>query len=397
MSPVATTSATLVEAPWVLPIVRPPIQDGAVLVDGEGVVLAVGRRREVRAVAPLGAQRVFAGDVVLPSLVNAHLHLELSCLARAGLPRGEGLVAWVRALIAKRASLDAAAVSAGVAAGLDELRASGIGALGDVTSGLAGAEVPSSAPFEGLRFHEALGARPDDAGRVLAEARMRAARDAGPLRSTLAAHSPATCSELLLRAIAATSGPISLHLAEDPAERQLLARGDGAWASLLLERGLPVPTGGGLSPVALAERLGLLSERTLAVHCVDVDDGDAAILARSRATVVLCPRSNRFLGLPAAPAAALLAAGVRLGLGTDSLASSPSLSILEEAAALALPAARSLEAATLGGARALGLPHRGAIAPGLRPGLIALDVVVGRRRPEDAVLEQPRAEVAWVS
>jgi len=395
VSAVATTSATLVEAPWVLPIVRPPIEDGAVLVDGEGVVLAVGRRRDVRARAPLGTRRVFAGDVVLPALVNAHLHLELSCLARAGLPRGEGLVAWVRALIAKRASLDAASVSAGLGAALDELRAAGIGALGDVTSGLAGGEIPTSAPFEGLRFHEALGARPEDAERVLADARGRAARDAGPLRVALAAHSPATCSEPLLRAIAETPGPISLHLAEDPAERRLLAQGDGAWASLLAERSLPVPSGGGLSPVALAVRLGLLSERTLAVHCVDVDEADIAILARSRATVLLCPRSNHFLGLPAAPAAALLAAGARLALGTDSLASSPSLSILEEAAALGLPAARSLEAATLGGAHALGLAHRGAIASGLRPGLIALDVVVGRRRPEEAILEQPRAEVTW--
>jgi cytosine/adenosine deaminase-related metal-dependent hydrolase len=209
--------------------------------------------------------------------------------------------------------------------------------------------------------------------------------------------SAASPSATRLRSGRAVSSPLSIHLAEDPAERELLAKGDGAWAELLRERGLPVRAGEAISPTQLAARAGLLGPRTLAVHCVDVDGTDIAILAKSGATAVLCPRSNRYLGLPAAPASALDAAGVKLALGTDSLASSPSLSVLEEAAAVALPPERALRAATRGGALALGLPHRGAIVPGARPGLVALDVVVGRRRPEAALLEQPRARLVWVN
>ncbi|MBI3726118.1 amidohydrolase family protein [bacterium] len=388
------------EARWVLPIAAPPIKDGAILVDSTGEIVQVGKRDEVRRAAPAGVERIDAGELVHPALVNAHLHLELSALAGA-LAGGRGLVAWVRELIARRAPLDAKAVAHGVALAVSELLSCGTGALGDTASGLAGNELPEDAPFLGARFHEALGAKPEDWEKALASARDRARAPSGNLRAALAAHAPATCSEELLAAVASASAgePVSVHLAEDPAERRLLVSGDGAWAELLRERGIarPFSPERAASPVRVAARAGLLGPRTLAVHLLDVDDDDVRELAASGASAVLCPRSNRFLGLGAPPASKLAAAGVPLALGTDSLASSPSLNVLEEAAALAIDPVSALRAATLGGARALGEQSLGAFVPGARPGIVARDAVVGARRPEAALLEQPRASARWIA
>jgi len=388
---------TLLLATWVLPISSPPVRDGAVLLAPDGRILAVGPRQQVRASAPSRTRPVFAGEILMPALVNAHVHLELSALA-GKLPAGRGLVPWVRALLAARPALDATTVRESVARALAELHAAGTGALGDVTSGLAGAEIPVRPPFAGIRFHEALAGRPEDAEAALARAQAHARDEHGPLAPALAAHSPATCSARLLAAIARASAgkQVSVHLAEDPSERTLFATGEGAWAELRSERDIPLPPGNG-SPTAILAASGLLGPRTLAVHAIDLDASDRALLAASGATAVLCPRSNRFLGVGAPDAARLQAAGIPLALGTDSLGSSPSLSILEEAAALGIDPALAIRAATQGGAHALGLAHMGSLEPGKRPGVIAVDAVVGRRSPEGALIEQPRATVRWVA
>lgn len=389
---------SLLEARWVLPISGPPVRDGAVLLAHDGRILAVGPRHSVRSLA-VRTRPVFAGEILMPALVNAHLHLELSAL-RGRLPGGAGLVPWVRALLTTRASLDEARVRESVARALDELRAAGVGVLGDVTSGIAGAEIPLDSPFAGVRFHEALAARPEEAEATLARTLSRVADERGPLTPALAAHSPATCSAELLRAIARVSPgkPVSVHLAEDPSERTLFASGEGAWASLLSERGIPLPPKRTGTPTGVLATAGLLGPRTLAVHAIDLDDADVKLLAASGATAVLCPRSNRFLGVGAPDAGRLLAAGIPIALGTDSLGSCPSLSILEEAAALGIDPVQAIRAATRGGARALGLSHMGSLEPGQFPGLIAVDAVVGRRSPpESALVEQPRAAVRWLA
>jgi cytosine/adenosine deaminase-related metal-dependent hydrolase len=183
--------------------------------------------------------------------------------------------------------------------------------------------------------------------------------------STGAAHLRA-----LLRA-----GPGSLHLAEDPAERAFCAtdRG-GAFGRMYASLGesFQALRASGRSAVAAVE--ADLRPHHLAVHCVDLDDEDVAALAASGATVVLCPRSNRHIVGALPRLEALLAAGVPLAIGTDSLASSPSLAPLPELALLRqafprVPAARLLPLAWNGAA--VGAPHVGALAPGRSPGVLA--------------------------
>jgi cytosine/adenosine deaminase-related metal-dependent hydrolase len=113
----------------------------------------------------------------------------------------------------------------------------------------------------------------------------------------------------------------------------------------------------------------------LLVHCVDLDEEDLALLAACGATVALCPRSNHHISGLRPPLPRLLAAGVPLAIGTDSLASSPSLAPLDELRLLRrdfpeVPAARLLPLAWNGAA--VGAPAVGRLAPGAAPGLLAV-------------------------
>jgi cytosine/adenosine deaminase-related metal-dependent hydrolase len=365
----------LLSAPWVLLGAPAPggapvaLRDGAVALDGDTVV-AVGPA------AALGA-RFGAAErldaVLLPALVNAHLHLELSHLAGA-VPGGAGLPAWIEAFIAARAGADGAQAAPAMARATAQLVAAGVAAVGDVSNTLDSLAPLTAAGLVGTVFHEVFGAIPErlSAARDAAGVRRAALLAGGPLRVVESPHAvystaPAGLLELL------SGPPASLHLAEDPAERQFVATGEGPFAALRARMGGPPGRAGwARSPVALAAPH--LSAGWLAVHVVDLDDDDLLELAGCRATAVLCPRSNSYIGGSLPPLARLLGAGVPLAVGTDSLASSPSLAPLAELATLHgafpdLPASALLPLAWNGAA--VGAPAVGRLTPGCAPGLVA--------------------------
>ncbi len=363
-------SVRVLTAPWVLPGAgAEPFRDGALALDGDRVV-EVGPRAGVEA-RHGGAEPIDA--VILPALVNAHLHLELCHLA-GQVPGGGGLVPWIEALVAAR--FRGGDVEGAMARGAAMLRDAGVAAVGDVTNGLASGAHLAREGIAGTLFHEIYGftaERAEASGRAAAEAR----RCAGPPGPGLrVAPSPHAVYSTHLPAVAGMlrAGPASIHLAEVPEEREFVAHARGPFADLVLRLGLEP---GALrpfarSPVAAVEEW--LGPETLVVHAVDLDEEDVAALRRSGATVVLCPRSNLHVSgrLPDLPR--LLAAGIPLAVGTDSLASSPSLAPLEELAALhrafpAVPAATIVALAWSGGA--VGAPSVGRLAPGACPGVLA--------------------------
>ena len=377
--------AAVLCAPWVLPgSLRPPgatdpnpsagraIEDGAVALDDDTVV-AVGPRAEVEARYGPG-ERIDA--ILLPALVNAHLHLELSHLRGRVEGDGDGLAGWIGRLLAARTAAPPGEAERAMPAAAEELRRFGVAAVGDVTNTLASVPHLSRAGLCGTVFHEVAGFAPERFARIRESGRAERAR-LGAVPGITVRETPHAVYSIgrkgldeLLRA-----GPGSIHLAEDPAERLFCREGTGPFRRLLEAMGsteldaLRVRARSAVAAVA-----GLLGPGHLAVHCVDLDAEDLALLAASGATAVLCPRSNRRIAGARPPLPALLAARVPLSVGTDSLVSSPSLSPLAELALLRrdhseVPAARLLPLAWNGAA--VGAPHIGRLSPGSAPGLLA--------------------------
>jgi aminodeoxyfutalosine deaminase len=354
----------------VVPVSRPPIRDGRVAVE-DGTVTWVGGPSE--AGAPTGAVQDLGRGVLLPGLINAHCHLELSHL-RGRLERGKGFAPWVEQLVALRSADGPGAVRAAVARAIRQVQGTGTVAIGDVSNDLAHLDLLAGSRLTAIVFHELLGWNPARAAAIVegADAR-RIGRLAGDVEVRLAAHAPHSVSPELFAELVKRGGPAAVHLAESAEEARFLLRGDGAWLRFLERRGLgDLPFDApGVSPVRYLDELGALRPGLLAAHCVYVDDADRARLATKQVHVAVCPRSNLNLGVGIPDVPELLAAGVRLCLGTDSLASVDSLDLIDDATALheefpELDPAVIVEMATAGGARALGLDDLGAIAPGMR-------------------------------
>lgn len=325
--------------------------------------------------APRGEVVELGHGVLLPGLVNAHCHLELTHLA-GRIDPGGGFVSWVERLVDARPRFADAEVDAGIARGIAESVAAGTAAIGDVSNTLRSVPPLAASPLRAVVFHELIGWDPGVATDTVAGAERRleevgGRRPAPNVEVRIAVHAPHSVSPELMRAIADRGGPAAIHLAESREETGFLATGTGEWSAFLRRRGLGhvAFAGSGRSPVAYLDGLGALRRGTVCAHCVQVDAGDCRLLAARGASVVLCPRSNRTLDVGRAPLEDLLAAGVRCAVGTDSRASAPSLDLLQEAAALhrewpGVPAATIIRMATIEGARALGLDGLGAIEVG---------------------------------
>lgn len=368
---------------YLLPICSPPIEDGALLVEN-GLVRAVGTYRELTAVHAAAAPVDFGDAVLLPPMVNAHTHLELSNFTRWAVAAGRpdpprDFVDWILWLVSVRRTVDEAQLREALCAGLQASLAAGTGAVGDILTSLEASPAYLDSPLRGTVYAEVLGRDAASVERRLAtigEVTRRA--PAAALAWGLAPHAPYTLSsETLDQAFAFASRhalPCSIHLAESAAESRFMHDGSGAIATGLYAAARWDPAAepaAGCTPVQALCRASRLRPGDLAVHGVQVAAGDIEQLRRQGCPVVLCPRSNAALEVGRAPVADYRRAGIPLALGTDSLASAASLSVWDELAfAHGWFAGQAeprdwLEIATLGGARALGLHRRmGQLAPG---------------------------------
>jgi cytosine/adenosine deaminase-related metal-dependent hydrolase len=210
-------------------------------------------------------------------------------------------------------------------------------------------------------------------------------------------HAPYTVSDALYDAAAKFANkralPLAMHIAEGEAENDLVVSGTGEFADRWRRRGIPVERRA-RSPIALLEKHGALERGPLLIHCVRVDDADIAIMARHRCAVAHCPASNAKFGHGIAPLLPIMAAGIRVGMGSDSVASNNRMDILDEARLAVLihraatrkhdafGAHQALELATIGGARALGLESRvGSLEVGKDADLAAFRVDIPRTTP----------------
>ncbi len=397
-------------ADWVVPVATPPLRDGAVCVDQTGTILAVGAADELLRAFPDATHQHTPGTL-LPALVNAHTHIELSALAQR-VPGGDDLVAWVGRLMRATAEVSDDERLASAQSAVASLWQLGTAAVGDVGNQLVSPQALGTRPLQGSFFHEILGSQDKPGGNALATARegFAAMAKAGTWPAGFAyvqaPHAPYSASADLLkrlfRAAASEGQATSLHVAEDKQELELLLRGEGAWCEVLTRLGVdPQTRAPGLGPLPYLQSLGAFAGEAppLLVHMCHAGAEDLRVAAAHKTTAVLCVRSNLHITnqLPNVPA--LLQAGVPLALGTDSLASNTSLSLWDEMAALAnrfahVPASVWLTAATTGGAHALQRPHLGALVPGKSPGLIAVDL--RDAEPIAALVHARPANVTWI-
>ncbi|WP_337287801.1 amidohydrolase family protein [Candidatus Methylomirabilis sp.] len=381
----------ILTARLLLPISDPPILDGGLFIR-DGAICAVGKASELIREFPTEPHDDLGSAVILPGLVNAHTHLELTGL-HGRLPLGKSFTEWVTALLGLRAELDDEFFATSARLGATTLLRSGVTCVADITMFGSSVAPLKAAGLRGIIFQEILGPHPEQAMERLdaAEKALQSLQlhtDGSLLSVGLSPHAPYSLSEpLLLRCaelLRRRNLPATIHLAESPEEVTYIGLGLGPIATELL------PAVGrhssshrvcGESPVAFIDRVGLLSDQLLAVHLVHVGMSDLKLLRQRGVALAVCPRSNHYLKVGTAPLPRYLAASLRVGLGTDSLASNDTLSLWDEmrfARRLydgAVTPQQLVTMATLGGADALGMAGTiGSLTPGKRADFIALAI-----------------------
>ena len=369
------SSAQVLAAEWVLPVTSPPIPDGVVVIEGPNIAW-VGARTELPARYLQSPFKVYPRSLLLPGWVNAHCHLNLTGAVGQIPGTAARFTDWIRAVIQFQSLLTPPLVAQSIIAGLDLLASTGTTTVAHVAT-LPELEPFLAHPLRTVVFHEVIGFPAERAERLAHEAEdwLDAAEalieNAGISRVTpgIAAHAPYTVSRELIRRLSALAltrkVPFSMHLAETEMEGGFLRTGEGPFRDLLKERGAWDDTWQPprSSPVAYAADVGALRATGLAVHCNYLDDVDFARLKNGKLIPTWCPGSHLFFDHGPHPAARLVAEGVPVALGTDSLASNAGLSMLREIRLAAeacpqVPREAWLRGATVVAAEALGLGDR---------------------------------------
>ncbi len=356
--------ARRLSAAWVLPVSAPPIERGAVLVGSDGRLMAVGPDEAVPR-PPDAQSEGFPDGILLPGLVNAHTHLELTGFDLG--PPDPDFVSWIGRVRAIKDSRSPDAFLEAARSGLATCFAAGVTTIADTGDSGAAIQAMAEAGASGIAYQEVFGPHPSQADEALRGLQSRTAALArfsiGRVRLGASPHAPYTVSGPLYASVARWAReaglPLAVHLAESAAESELLERATGRFAEAWVGRNIPLPELPGRSPVDWLDAHGVLGERTLCIHLVRANPVDLERLARRRCAVAHCPLSNAAHGHGAAPLSDLLRHGLRVGLGTDSVLSVGRLDLLAEARAAqtlaGLDPAAALALCTVGGAAALGL------------------------------------------
>lgn len=397
-------------ASWVLPVSCPPVPDGAVLVDRHEILL-VGNYRDVKSASPPGILQADHGDAALiPGLINGHAHLELSAFRGAmDLPQ-PGFPAWLMEVFRLRSALTRETMETGLLDGLQEMGARGTVLCGDITNGaFPGGSAHGSLPQREV-FLELIGFNRGSMDSALDE--LMPGPAAVPPSHSLAAHACYSTSAAVIREAKAwcrdRGKAFSIHVAEHPEEIEFLRSGTGYCRALLesLGKWAPCWAAPGTTPVAYLEKLGVLDAGTLLVHAVHMTASDWEIVARTRATVCFCPRSNRNIGVGAASIPAAIGHGIPTCLGTDSLASNLDLNLFAEATQVlrdfpGVTPETVLAMLTLGGATALGRDKEyGTLEAGRHTAFLAVSLPNSPKPSElaEAVIHQGNGgAIQWVN
>ena len=394
-------------ADWLIPVRGTPVRGGALLIGGDGRIVAAGPAETVPAPPGIATQE-FPGAALVPGLVNTHTHLELTGLggriAAATFPE------WIGQLRRLKEARSREEFLAAARQGVADCLSAGVTTVADTGDSGTVIQALAEAGGSGIAYLEVFGPHPDQCSESLGDLQRRAGAlrpfATGRVRLGISPHAPYSVSGPLFRAASAWARsegmPLAVHIAESPEELALLADGSGAFAAAWSGRGIPMPEPAGDSPIAWLARHGVLGPDLLCIHVVHAGADDVARLARAGSSVAHCPLSNAAHAHGTAPLGALLAAGIRVGCGTDSVASVGALDLLAEVRAARAIAGLEAEAAfrlcTLDAAHAIGLGGElGSLEPG-KWGDVAAIAIGETADPLEAVLASAPGDVCctWV-
>lgn len=376
-------------ARWIFPADGPPVPHGTITIQSDRIV----------AVEPASTRRADEdlGDVaILPGLVNAHTHLDLSD-ARGKIPPTSNFTAWLSGVIAHRRGQTVEQIQRAIAEGLADTLQCGVTLLGDIAVNGAAWDSLSRARVRAVVFREMIGLSEERASAAFSDAISWKCFPTGDCYPGLSPHSPYSFRAELLSTVAEVIPDLSritIHLAESPAECELLDRQTGAFLPFLSELGVWDPSGFARNFGQVIESLSG-AKHLLLVHCNYLSH---AVPIPPNATIVYCPRTHAAFGHPPHPFREFMKRGVRVVLGTDSLASNPDLDILAEARFVHsrhpdLPGETLLRMITLDGAIALGWSDvTGSLTPGKSADLVVLPLPArDSRDPHGAIFDSTLA------
>lgn len=399
-------------ARWVLPIISPVIEYGAIAFE-ESQIVGVGPRTEISSRFPEAHTQDFGDAAILPGLVNAHSHLELSVM-RGFLEREENdFFAWLRKLTLARLAMTGEDLMVSATCGAIEAARAGVTCVGDASS--VASQALGALRVVGLRgivYQESFGPDPSFAAENVAKLRDQISElrelENAVVRVGVSPHAPYTVSgpqlELISLLAIDEKLPVMTHAAESEPERLFMLEGQGVFADGMKARGIEWQAPG-ISTIKYLSRHGVLDTRPLLAHCINVDEGDLELIKKSAAGIAHCPKSNAKLGHGRAPFAEFARRDLNVGLGSDSMASNNACDMLEEgrfAALLArlpssfdrhstkgrlpahdlISAEEVLYAATFGGARALGWNDQiGALADGMQADFTIVNLSGAHQQP----------------
>ena len=344
-----------------------------------GIVRAVGTLNEIKRRFPRQRHIPLPQAVLLPGLVNVHSHLELPPLLDIIRAKAKLFPDWILDLIHAKKELTHKDYLNATANNIRTLLQTGTTAVGDICTHDISPALLQKYGLRTIIYWEFI--RMGDHGDFHFPLRSHS----NLVKAGLSPHTPYTVSEEVLRDINVLANTrhlqLAMHVAESKDEIRLLqrkksgleklyqfAQWDLSWAPK------------GTTSFEYLDRIGFLSPRLLAVHAVHVTDNDIKLIKNAKVAIAHCPRSNRELGVGRMPLKKMLDAGITVGLGTDSLASSPNLNMWDEMRYAyqihrrdGVSAEDILKLATISGAKALGLGKEiGTLEPGKKADIIAV-------------------------
>ncbi len=365
----------LLTAKWVLPITRELIDDGAVLISKD-VIKAVGSKEELKKVHPKEPLIDFGRAIIMPGLVNTHTHLEYS--AFRGILKNLSFFPWIVELVKKSRKLSLSDWKVSALLGALECIKSGVTCVANIISFGPGFEILLQSELRGLAFHEVIEIDDAKADQKISESEKiiqywKEKCGNGLLNMGISPHATYTVAPRVFQSLSEWARHngllLSTHLAESREEYRFLKMAGLklSWQSK------------GVSPVRYLEQLGVLDDNVIAVHCVHVDKEDIGILKEKDVGIACCPRSNTRLKVGTAPLSNFFESDLRVGFGTDSLASNDDLNILSELKTALLqhkiPPQQLVKMATLGGAQVLRMENQiGSLEEGKQADIIVVEL-----------------------